>query len=60
VSEVVRASIPKMKEFANAIGEIGGKAKTFVVALLAQGAAGPVSAEAANGQAPSAPLPSGR
>jgi multidrug resistance efflux pump len=60
LSEAVRASIPRMKEFANIIGEIGGRAKTLVVTLLAQGASGPASAEAANGQAPSAPLPSGR
>jgi multidrug resistance efflux pump len=60
LSEAVRASIPRMKEFANIISEIGGRAKTLAVALLAQGASGPASAEAANGQAPSAPLPSGR
>jgi multidrug resistance efflux pump len=48
LSEAVRAGIPKMKEFANAIGELGGRAKTLVVALFAQGAPGPASAEAAN------------
>jgi hypothetical protein len=48
LSEAVRASIPKMKEFANAIGELEGRAKTLVAALLAQGAAGPASAKAPN------------
>jgi multidrug resistance efflux pump len=59
LSEAVRASISKMREFANMIGEVGGRAKTHVVAL-ARGASVPASAEATNGQATSGLPPIGR
>src|SRR5262245_15031190 len=48
--EAVRASIPKLKQFTNAVGEMGDRAKKLIAA----------SAAAASGENPLAPPPGGR